>query len=256
MIDLDQELRNIEEKNCLLAKKYILDYIKGKEIPDDLPFEIAGKIYCFKENFLKLVGKTPFNADIRDYEIGAINYMNNSYPYCLGYGGSIERFETLDDAILYYAKSRGASEEQLKQVIPMLKETKMPQVETESFNVRPVSESKDVVSVDSIGGSSLKKYKADNLYDALVAVNDKNIQGFIDYLVVNDVFNVFNTSRTMNGISCYLDEDNNLLVAEGNHRVITLKALLAIREFVEDKRIAGPSFKATVVQVEKRYGLN
>lgn len=246
----------MEEKNCLLAKKYILDYVKGKEIPDDLPFEIAGKIYCFKENFLRLVGKNPFNADIRDYEIGVINYMNDTYPYCLGYGGSIERFRTLDDAILYYAKSRGASEEQLKQVIPMLKETKMPQVETELFNVRPVSESRDLVSVDRIGGSSLKKYKADNLYDALVAVDDKNIQGFINYLVVNNVFNVLLTERTMNGISCYLDEDNNLLVDEGNHRVITLKTLLAIREFVEGKQIPGPSFKATIVKVEKRYSLN
>jgi hypothetical protein len=256
MRDFEEKLQEINEKNCLLAKKYILGYIKGEEIPEDLPFEISGKIYCFKENFLRLVGKTTFNADIRDYGNGVIHYMNNSYPYCLALGGEIERFETLDDAILYYAKSRGATSEQLEQVIPMLKETKMPQVETESFKVRPISESKDVVSVDRIGGSSLQKYKAENLYDALVAVDDKNIQGFIDYLVVNDVFNVFNTGRTMNGIACYLDEDKNLLVAEGNHRVITLKALLAIREFVEGKQIPGPSFKATVVQVEKRYGLN
>lgn len=256
MRDFEQNLREINEKNCLLAKKYIIGYINGEEIPDDLPFEISGKIYCFKENFLRLVGKTPFNADIRDYGNGPITYMNNAYPYCLALGGDIERFETLDEAILYYAKTRGATSEQLEQVIPMLKETKMPQVETESFEVRPISESKDVVSVDRIGGSSLRKYKAENLYDALVAVSDKNIQGFIDYLIVNDVFNVFNTSRTMNGIACYLDEDNNLLVAEGNHRVITLKALLAIREFVEDKQIVGPSFRATVVQVEKKHTLN
>ena len=65
-----------------MAKKYILEYIKGEEIPEDLPFEISGKIYCFKENFLRLVGKTPFNANIRDYANGVIDYMNNSYPYC------------------------------------------------------------------------------------------------------------------------------------------------------------------------------
>lgn len=256
MEDFEQSLREINERNCLLAKKYILGYIKGERISDDLPFEIAGKIYCFKENFLKFVGKTPFNADIRNYANGVVDYMNNAYPYCFGLGGYIERFDTLDDAILYYAKSRGATEEQLKQVIPMLKETKMPQVETETFNVRPVKETKDRVYIDRISGSSLSKYKAENLYDALVAVDDKNIQGFINYLVVNNVFNPFYTERTMNGIACYLDEDNNLLVAEGNHRVITLKVLLAIREFVEDKYISGPSFNSTVVQVEKRYGLN
>ncbi len=255
MEDIKTELRNIEERNYLLAKKYILDYLKGKEIPSDLPFEVSGKIYCFKENFLRFVGKTPFNANIRDYEMGAIDYMNNAYPYCLALGGGIERFDTLDEAILYYAKSRGANEEQLKQVIPMLKETKLVESETESFNVRPVTESKDVISVDRIGGSTLKKYKAENLYDALVAVNDKNIQGFINYLVVNNVFNVFYTGNTMGGISCYLDEDNNLLVAEGNHRVITLKALLAIREFVEGKQMVAPSFNATVVQVEKKHTL-
>jgi hypothetical protein len=233
-----------------------LDYVKGVKIPEDLPFEMAGKIYCFKENFLKLVGKNPFNADIRDYGTGVIDYMNNAYPYCFGLGGSIERFETLDDAILYYAKSRGATPDQLEQVIPMLKGTKLPEVETDLYNSMPVSETKSRVYVDRIGGSSIPKYKADNLYDALVAVDDKNIQGFINYLVVNNVFNLFYTERTMNGIACCLDADNNLLVEEGNHRVITLKALLAIREFVEDKHISAPGFNATIVQVEKRYGLN
>ena len=246
----------MEEKNCLLAKKYILDYVKGVKIPEDLPFEIAGKIYCFKENFLKLVGKNPFNADISDYGTGVIDYMNNAYPYCFGLGGSIERFETLDDAILYYAKSRGATPEQLEQVIPMLRELKLPQVETDSFEVSVVNENKELISVDRICGSSVKKYKADNLYDALVAIDDKNVQGFINYLVVNNVFDVFLTERTMNGICCDLDEDNNMLVSEGNHRVITLKALLAIREFVEGVQIPSPSFKANVVQVRKKYSLD
>ena len=254
MIDI---LKEFNEKNCLLAKKYILAYLKdGKEIPYDLPFDISGKIYCFKENFLKLVGKTPFNADIRDYEIGVINYMNNSYPYCLALGGEIERFETLDDAILYYAKSRGATAEQLEQVIPMLKEIKMPVVETDAFDFMPVSEGKDVVSLDMIGCSSHKKYRADNLYDALVAVSDKNIQGFIDYLVVNNVFNPMYTARTMNGICCDRDQDNNLLVSEGNHRVITLKVLTAIREFVEEQPVVTPSFKATVLDIKKKYSLS
>lgn len=256
MIDFEYNMSDINEKHCLLAKKYILEYIKGEEIPEDLPFEISGKIYCFKENFLRLVGKTPFNANIRDYANGVIDYMNNSYPYCFGLGGSIEQFYELDDALIYYAKSRGASKEQWEQIIPMLKETKMPEVETETFGVVPVSEGKEIVSTESICGSSLKKYKAENLYDALVAISDKNIPGFINYLIVNNVFNPFYTERTMNGICCDRDEDNNLLVAEGNHRVITLKALTAIREFVEDDIVVSPSFKATVIQVKKQYSLN
>jgi hypothetical protein len=246
----------MEEKNYLLAKKYILDYIKGVEIPEDLPFEIDGKIYCFKENFLKLVGKNPFNANIRDYSSGVIDYMNNTFPYCFALGGQVEDFYTLDDALLFYARSRGATPEQLEQIIPMLREIKLPQVETDSFEVSVVNENKELVSVDRICGSSVKKYKADNLYDALVAIDDKNVQGFINYLVVNNVFNVFLTERTMNGICCDLDEDNNMLVSEGNHRVITLKALLAIREFVEGVQMPSPSFKANVVQVRKKYSLD
>ena len=38
-------------------------------------------------NFLKLVGKSPFNADIRDYRNGVIDYLNSSYPYCFAISG-------------------------------------------------------------------------------------------------------------------------------------------------------------------------
>ena len=153
---------------------------------EDLPFELAGKIYCFKENYLKLVGKNPFTANIRDYSSGVVDYLNNTFPYCFALGGQVENFYTLDDALLFYAKSRGATSEQLEQIIPMLREIKLPQIETDSFEVSVVNESKELVSVDKICGSSIKRYKADNLYDALIAIDDKNVQSFINYLVVNE----------------------------------------------------------------------
>lgn len=242
--------------DCLLAKKYILGYLRGEEIPYDLSFDISGKIYCFKENFLKLVGKNPFNADIRDFAIEAIDYMKNAYPYCLALGGDIEKFENLDKSLVYYAKSRGANEKQLEQIILMLKEIRMPVVENDVIDFMPISEGEEVVTLDMIDCSSHKKYRADNLYDLLVAVSDKNIQGFINYLIVNNVFNPMYTERTMNGICCDRDQDNNLLVSEGNHRVITLKALAAIREFIEEQPVVVPMFKVTVLEVKKKFGLN
>lgn len=252
--NIDLELKRINEKNCLLAKKYILEYVNGKNIPNDLEFDISGKIYCFKENFLRFVGETPFTDDIRNYRDGVIDYMRETYPYCLAIGGAIEVFNNMDEALLFYAKSRGASEEQLKQIIPMLKESKIPQIDVESYSVISLSNSQEILSIDKIVGSGLRKYKADNLYDALVAVDDKNIQSFINFLVSRNVFNIFYTRDTMKGICCYMDEDNNIVVVEGNHRVIVLKVLQAIREFVEGKVVA-PSFRATIMEVRKQYNL-
>lgn len=248
-------LRQIKEKNYLLASKYILAYLDGQAIPDDLSFQISEKIYCFKENFLKFVGKNPFNADIKDYKKDVIDYMNNAYPYCLEFGGNIENFSNLDDALIYYAKSRGASEEQLEQIIPMLKGIKMPVTETKEYHYDFSDSDKELVSLDQIGCSLHSKYRGESLYDTIVAVNDKNISNFINYLVVNNVFNASYVERTMNGIACYKDNDNNLFVLEGNHRVITLKALKAIREYVEGNYIPSPMFNADVA-IEKKYNFN
>ena len=102
--------------------------------------------------------------------------------------------------------------------------------------------------MDRINGSTIDSYEADNLYDALINISDKNIPGFIEYLMTRDYEQ--NPDKLFNGTCVAVDNEGNCFIEEGNHRVITAQALRAVKRFIGGEGITkNLSFQATVSKV-------
>lgn len=245
----------MEDRNYLLAKKYILDYLSGNESEDELSFELNSLVYVFKENLLRQFGKNPFNGDIRNYKVAALNYLNSSYPYCFAFGGCVKQFDTLDDSLCFFARNCGANEEQVEQIIPMLQSINIKSL-GENYHMFLEGESKSVVNAKDVVGSTVKYYNGDNLYDLLVCIDDKRVENYINYLMRDNVFNRNDINGVMNGVSGVIDEDGNLFVSEGNHRILTLKALIAIKEYITGEEVKVPGFNMTVFNLQKDSKFN
>ena len=110
-------------------------------------------IYYFKENFLKLKGKNPFNAKLEDYSNEEIiEYLDSTFPYCF----NVKLEECLYNpnvAILFYAMSLGLKPEYYEKVIEHLKDKKYGiESKVNSDNIKRTAGSfeDDCISIDSI----------------------------------------------------------------------------------------------------------
>lgn len=171
------------------------------------------------------------------------------------FGGCVKQFGTLDESLIFFARNCGANEEQVEQIIPMLQSINIKSL-GENYHMFLEGESKSVVNAKDVVGSTVKYYNGDNLYDLLVCIDDKRVENYINYLMCDNVFNRDNINGVMNGVAGVVDEDGNLFVSEGNHRILTLKALIAIKEYITGEEVKVPGFNMTVFNLQKDSKFN
>lgn len=74
---------NVIERINLEAKKQILAYIAGGELPLDLSYEVGIRIFNFERNLLSYYGTNPVETNVRDYAEVAIKFLDKAFPACL-----------------------------------------------------------------------------------------------------------------------------------------------------------------------------
>lgn len=216
--------------------------------------ELQSSIYMFKENFFKFIEKSPFQHKITDYKDEAKRYLKTSFPFCFDinlrenpelWG---DRFFGLE--LAFFAMSLGATDEQLKNIKQILQNKKMEGIDVEGQLMSASNPEKAKISVEDVAGSSVKAYQGNNLFETLLMMNDKNIGGFISYIMKSGY--MLNTGKVFEGTSAYQDENGNIYVSEGNHRIITAKALNTIREHITGEKTEPTSFETTMMRIRKK----
>ena len=212
----------------------------GSEV-EDYTSDTFGNLYAFKENFFKTFGEVPFGKSLKDYKAAAIDYLNASYPFC--FNMSMEQYD-IDRVfpspiknkkyLFLYALCLGARSDQLDRVVDVLKSVSLNKGVPSAKVTRAAGIEKQNVDLGSIVGSSVDKYRATNLLEAYEALNDKNMSGFVEYLLKSGVMQ--HNTDVMKGIALERDEQGNLFCAEGNHRVMAYMAIKAVKEAVTGKK--------------------
>lgn len=245
-------IRRCIDDDCLIDPEIETrrkDDIDGEEWTD-----LKGHLYQFKENFFRSIGKSPFQASLTDYKEEAKDYLQKSYPFCFGINlrEKPELFyeNGINLELEFYAMALGADDTKIEEMKQMLRDTKLEPAKKKGqvkhdHRFRP---SKDKIQLDKIIGSSSDSYETDNLYDALKKLDDKHIAGFMEYLMIKDYEG--NPDKLFDGTCVDLDEDGNYYVSEGNHRIMTAKALQAVKHFITgENNENGIEFTGTVGRV-------
>lgn len=96
-------------------------------------------------------------------------------------------------------------------------------------------------------GSIFEEYRGENLYDTMLKINDKRIERYIEYIMVNG--GLENSSSIYDGIC--LDETPNgtRYVSEGNHRILTYKILKCIKDFITSQNTKTINISASINRV-------
>ena len=231
-------IRRCIDDSCLLDPE--IETRRKDDINGEEWTPLKSHLYSFKENFFRNIGKSPFENSLTDYKKEALEYLERSYPFCFGIDlrRNQELFYAsgLDLELDFYALALGATEEQVDEVKEVLKNTKLESINGKGKirRLSGFSPKKDTISLDSINGSSIDTYSADNLYDALKSIDDKHVSGFIEYLLIKDYEN--NPNTLFNGTCVEIDDNGNTYVSEGNHRILTAKALQIIKQHITGKK--------------------
>ncbi len=216
---------------------------------------LKGELYTFKESFFRSKGLTALDKSLTDYKKEAMEYLERTYPFCFNI--SLRTFEqyfyenATELELLFYAMALGACDEQIAGLNDMLKNEKLESITNKgSLKIdRRYQTSKKQVSLNDIQGSSVDKYSADNLFDALLYTNDKKLSGFVSYLMMNDY--EVNTDKIFDGVCAFQDESGTLFVSEGNHRIIVAKALQAIKRYIKgDEKVSPINLNSTITRIK------
>ena len=207
-------------------------------------------LYAFRENFLKAKGKNMVSCSLEDFRQEALEYLENSFPFCFNIDLSdihMMRKDSFRVALAFYAMCLGASEEQLKEMETILQSERTLEFgETGIINYQG-DPFKRKINIDKIKGSAVDNYQGSNLYDILLKINDKNASRYIEYIMRNGGLK---ESSVFNGICLYETEENDIFVSEGNHRILTYKVLKIIREYITGEKINGMTIEATIQRVK------
>jgi len=170
--------------------------------------------------------------------------------------------KNIDDAIKLYVLSLGGTQEQVNEIINIFKNTQMKHIDKK--HIREMLEKSEMkveeanVDISEVIGTSVKNYQYSNLYDVLKAINDKNLNSYISYLVLNNIFNNEKKFKKLfHGISITIDNNGSVYVNEGNHRIITYIALLKIREYLKihseskNYQVTATTYKSSKLSIEQ-----
>lgn len=212
--------------------KYIVNKIKNNDNSDEIPLDISLEYYTFTENFFKYLGISQY-SELLDHSNQALEYIDKTFPYCFM---RIDN-KTVDEAIKLYVLSLGKTYKEVPEIIEKLKNIKMQHISNQEIREKidnsEMYEDKEYITINNIYGTSVKKYQLDNLYDVLLAINDKNINSYINYLIVNNIFNDEKQfQKIFQGMLVIKDYTGKQYISEGNHRIFTYLGLIKIREFL------------------------
>ena len=116
-----------EKINKKVEKRLYFNY--GNEIDNFKKYYIDN----FKNNYNKSILKNHYKVDVQN-NWDAYTYLENTFPYCLFENGDVDT-KDLDSALLFFAKyNLGAKEEQLEDIIPMLKFMSSRKLEDSNLN--------------------------------------------------------------------------------------------------------------------------
>lgn len=248
-------------KDC----RYMILRQLDSTIPEDI--EIESRIqqdkkseffineYAFKENFYATQGTNPIGKTLSDDKDEVLRYLDNAFPFCFSIDLRTDPImwgnNSLGIDLAFYAMSLGASEEQLRGIKPMLSSQKLMSFKPLNITNYDGEPEKRKVKLDDVRGSTVEAYQADNLFEALTSsMNDKNIAGFMAYIMKSG--GIRNPGNVFKGVCFYQEEDGNIFVSEGNHRVLTYQMLKKIREFVTGETLDGIEVDGTVQKVKRR----
>lgn len=208
--------------------RFILNEIKtGKR--DEIPQDISKVYYIFRHNFFKYIGVGEL-SNLYDYRQQVLEYIEQSYPFCFMENNNLLHFP---EVLNKYIRLFGGSEKDIEEICKILKNVTIRNMERQYYNNNYEGFFIDEdVNLESIVGTSIEAYHATNLYDVLSKIDDKRLDNYMWYLCINSVFNNKEKFKTIfSDIGLVADENNNLFVAEGNHRIFSYLALSKIREY-------------------------
>lgn len=254
-VQLANDCRYFIEKQINPNRELDEEIEERRKRDDTLPISnIDMALYRFKENFFNSIRKIPLGNKLQDYSSQVMEYLNNSFPFCFGINIRDDLFElapgiedfTFD--LAYYAMAIGATDEQMATIKDVLKSQKIinvPRMEREKTEFG--AENYRRVSLDSVLGTTTRIYQADNLFDVLARINDKKVSSFIQYIMQNG--GVENSQAIFHGMHFDEDQDKNLYVSEGNHRVFVYKLLKAVKEHITGRKIDSMEVDAGISRI-------
>lgn len=247
----------------------VKERIKEEKDENGEKSEYDRALLCFEKNFLKTIGKNPFDTNMEEHKEDALKYLEGAFPFCFGINlrdqkatGSNKSFN-LD--LAFYAMCLGATEEQVGSIRSLLKSKKVStkcrdnKLEMLSNGTMQSNNGKEFAiyttlkkkcCIDDIQASSVEAYQGENLYEVLRAVNDKGIGGYMENIMKSGGLN--NSGKVFEEVCLHQDSEGNLFVSMGNHRVFAYQALKAVKEFVTGQEEKGISFDATLYPVTIR----
>lgn len=207
------------------TRQFILDEIRNDSIRKEIPEDIFLNYAMFRQNFFGYMGVSGL-SNLRDYSTFVERYLEESWPFCCKSDAIID----VESAIAFYVRSKGGNAETQEAIIDYLKSVEVRSVDKIKYESRNFQEC--VVNYANVVGTTVDAYKADNLYDTLKKLEDKNLP-YMEYLILNNIFcDLQSFLKVFDGVCLNCDEFGNLYVSEGNHRVFSYLALLKIREFL------------------------
>ena len=216
--------------------------------------DIDMALYCFRENFFRTIGKAPIGNRLADHSEQVMEFLNNTFPFCFNINIRDDLFELAPDIkdfsfdLAFYAMSLGATDEQMATLKDALKKEHIVNVyRMEREKPLSVENNYRRVSLDDVQGTTTRIYQADNLFDVISKINDKNVSGFIQYIMQNG--GIENSQVVFGGMHFNEDQNGKLYISEGNHRFFVYKLLKKVKEHITGKPIEGMKIDAGISRI-------
>ena len=259
-MDFIAQMLKERKKQVEIARYFILrqldnsypideEFETHKDEMKDYSSSLAQDMYFFKENFFKTINSNPLESKLEDHAQEAMQYLNASYPFC--FNDALTPFLMGQDVVgtdlMFYAMCIGATSEQLSGLKDMLKAHKLKTIDRPSSIQILSSGEKQLVDLTDVSGSTVSNYQCPDFLSAFLAMNDKKIDNYIKYLLKSGA--LLDPSKVFGGMSFMQDEEGNLFVSEGNHRLVAYRVLKATRDYITGQESPGLSVFSTVQQV-------
>lgn len=213
----------------------------------DISSDIYSNYFSFRYNFFKYIGVSEL-SNLCDYQQQVTEYIEQVSPFCFM---NLDDLTDFPETLTKYILLLGGSENDVEEICKILKNTPVQNVDVDyymgNYENSFVQRS---VNLNDILGTSILSYQKSNLYDVLEQLEDKSVDNYMWYLCINNVFNnKEKCEEVFAGVGLIEDENSNLYVMEGNHRIFSYLALLKIRDYLGiESESRNFSFEKTVLK--------
>ena len=211
--------------------EFILNEIKSGN-RGEIPKDIYINYFRFRKNFFKYIGVGEL-SNLYNYPQQVIEYIEQVSPFCFM---ELDYLSDFPETLTKFICLLGGKEEDREAICDMLKNTHIKNINMNDEYYQNQYESTYAqmnVNLTEILGTAVVLYQGSNLYEVLEKIDDKHIENYMWYLCINNIFNNKEKyDEIFSGIGLIADQDNNLFVTEGNHRIFSYLALLKIRNYL------------------------